>query len=275
VGAELHTVKFNPESGHWYDPQGRVVDGVPNAKGDKLIKPDIRHARKFGLVPSVTGITGQLSKPGLDNWKLGQLLLASLTLPRIENEPLDYFAARVQKDWQEQAQAAADAGTRIHAALNRWFCERLWPDDRVEREACRAVTAWLSKQDIATQTEVRGEVGFTVPGEYGGTADLVVDPVDSPPVIADFKTVEDVRLTGYKAYPENGYQLAGYARGLGYPPGTARHVNIAVGRSTGMIAVYEWSQDDIALNHEAFDLLLRLWQIRNRWQTPAQTQEAR
>jgi hypothetical protein len=40
----------------------------------------------LGLLPSVTTINGMLSKAGLDTWKQQQVLLAALTLPRMEGE---------------------------------------------------------------------------------------------------------------------------------------------------------------------------------------------
>lgn len=257
---ELSYARFNPESGHWYSADGKVVDAVPSADGKKMVSPDIRHARKFGLVPGVTTITRQLRAPALDNWKAEQLLMAALTLPERDNEPLEIRAARIIKDYEAQAEAAALAGTRLHAALNRYFCERLLPDYEAAVNAAHAVDGWLRELGA---TEIKGEVGFAVAGQYGGTADLTfrVGPVL---VVADFKTVEDKKLTGWQPHDNHGWQLAGYSKGLGGVP-SDRYFNIAIGRGSGLATFYEWSQSDMTANFEAFDHLLRLWQIRNRW----------
>lgn len=257
---EISTVRFAPESGHWYTLDGKVVDAVPGADGRKMVKPDIRHARKFGLVPGVTTITRQLKSEGLDKWKQKQLLLAALTLPRIENEPLDFFATRVVDDFTQQASAAADLGTKLHAALNRYFLERLLPDYEAAVNAVHAVDEWLRELGA---TDIRGEVGFCVPGQFGGTADLTfrLGPITC---VADSKTVEDTKLTKYEPYDENGWQLAGYGRGLGLLP-SDRYFNIGIGRGSGLIAVSEWSLEDMTANFTAFGHLLALWQIRNKW----------
>lgn len=258
---EPQFARFNPEAGHWYDSAGRVVEAVPSADGKKMVRPDIRHARKLGLVPSVTAIVGQLKAAGLEVWKLQQLLEASLTLPTIANEPLEMRAARIISDYKEQADSAAQQGTRLHAAINRYYCEGLLPDFEVGCNAVHAIDEWRRGLGL---TDVKGEVGFCLPELcYGGTADFTAR-LGADMVLVDFKSVDDKRLTKYRPYDENGYQLAGYAPGVG----ATRHdhwYNIAIGRGSGLIAVHQWSQEDIDTSIEAFGLLLRLWQIRNSW----------
>jgi hypothetical protein len=225
--------------------------------------PELPDAREYGLVAGVTTLTRQLRAAGLEQWKVKQLLLAALTLPHIENEPLDLRAERILLDYEAQADAAAQAGTRLHAALNRYFCERLLPDYDAAVTAVHGVDEWLRGLGA---TDIKGEVGFCVPGLYGGTADLTfrLGPLLA---VTDFKTVEDIKLTGYKPYDENGWQLAGYGRGLGGTP-TDRYFNIGIGRGSGLIAVSEWTQENMERNFEAFDLLLRLWTNRNKWPMP-------
>ena len=71
-----------PESSsHWYD-----------AAGNPRYDATLRTARKENLYPSVTSILSVVSKPGLDAWKMEQVALAALTLPRHPNEALDACA---------------------------------------------------------------------------------------------------------------------------------------------------------------------------------------
>ena len=58
-----------------------------------------------------------LAKPALDAWKQEQAILAALTLPRRDDEPLDSFAHRVVADMTEQVRDAADLGSAVHAAI--------------------------------------------------------------------------------------------------------------------------------------------------------------
>jgi hypothetical protein len=259
---ELSYARFAPESGHWYSADGKVVDAVPSADGKKMVKPDRRHAKKFGLVVGTTTVSNQLKAAGLDYFKQQQLLMAAMTLPVLPNEPDEMRAMRILADAEAQAEAAANVGTLMHAALNRYFCEGLLPDNEPACNAVHAVDAWLR---VLGATEIKGEVGFAN-ADYGGTADLTfrIGPMLG---VADFKTVEDAKLTNWKPYDSHGWQLAGYGKGLGGVP-SDRYWNIAIGRGSGLIAPYEWP--DMTDNFEAFGLLLRLWQIRNKWNVAAQ-----
>lgn len=105
------------EGGHWYDRHGNQVVEVPSAKGDRMLKTTLREARKHDLAPGVTTIIRQAHAPMLETWKINQGILAALTLPRLDDEPEDKWLARVHLDRQEAAKAAAEEGTRIHAAI--------------------------------------------------------------------------------------------------------------------------------------------------------------
>src|SRR5690348_5494109 len=87
------------EGGHWYDRAGNMVETVTGANGQQ-VKPDLRHARKLGLLPGVTSVIKVQAAPGLVNWLVDQALMAALTLPRIEGESLDDFKARAKRDSQ-------------------------------------------------------------------------------------------------------------------------------------------------------------------------------
>jgi hypothetical protein len=109
----------------------------------------LRDARKVHALPSVTNVLGVLAKPGLEGWKQEQAILAALTLPKREDEPLDAFARRVVEDMGEQVRSAADLGSSVHAAIEvylqtgespenpdilRLFAPvKLWIDEHVER----------------------------------------------------------------------------------------------------------------------------------------------
>ena len=109
------------ESVHWY----RAEDGKPQytvpAKDGSDRPTTLRDARKMNLVPSVTTVMKIAAKPGLDVWKNEQLLLAALTLPKVEGETEKEFIARVVSDSKETGKRAAERGTRIHESIERWY----------------------------------------------------------------------------------------------------------------------------------------------------------
>ena len=64
----------------------------------------------------------RLAKPGLDEWKIEQGIMAALTLPRLPDESLDSFAHRVVVDMGEQVEKAADFGS--HSCRIRKFVDQ-------------------------------------------------------------------------------------------------------------------------------------------------------
>lgn len=110
-------VEHAAESGHWYDRAGNQIAEVPNAKGDKFIKCTLRQARNLDLAPGCTTIIKQCDKPALTRWMVEQGIMAALTLPRLPDESEKDWLARVDRDRQESAKAAAEEGTRVHAAI--------------------------------------------------------------------------------------------------------------------------------------------------------------
>ncbi len=134
---------------HWYLPDGTPYHEVVRADGNGMRSVTLRDARKVNALPSVTNVLGVLAKPGLEGWKQEQAILAALTLPKREDEPLDAFARRVVEDMGEQVRSAADLGSSVHAAIEvylqtgespenpdilRLFAPvKLWIDEHVER----------------------------------------------------------------------------------------------------------------------------------------------
>ena len=149
---------------HWYLPDGTAYHEVPRADGNGMRSATLRDARKVNAFPSVTNILGVLAKPALDAWKQEQAILAALTLPRRDDEPLDSFAHRVVADMTEQVRDAADLGSAVHAAIEVYLQTgeqpenpdilrlfepvMLWIDDHIERVA------------LVESVAVHPEIGF-------------------------------------------------------------------------------------------------------------------
>ena len=85
------------ESVHWYRKDGAPQYTV-KAKDGSDRPTTLRDARKMSLVPSVTTILKIAAKPGLEAWKQEQMLLAALTLPRLDGESEKDMVARIVAD---------------------------------------------------------------------------------------------------------------------------------------------------------------------------------
>ena len=68
--------------GHWYQVDGTPAHRLPTKDGSGDRPTTIRDAKRLGLYPSVTSILGILNRPMLERWKLDQVALATLRLPK-------------------------------------------------------------------------------------------------------------------------------------------------------------------------------------------------
>lgn len=241
------------ESNHWYTRDGVPQYTVPTAKGGHRATT-LRDARKLGLVPSVTTVLSVAAKPGLIQWMQKQVLMAALTLPRVDGEPEDEFIARIIDDSKEQGRAASDAGTDIHAAIQGFYEGEAVLRHREHIEGCiRIIRELFGHHGWIAERSFAHEVGF------GGKVDL-----HSPQgVVIDIKTKEFSDPAKVGAYEEHLMQLAAYRVGLGLPE--ARCANVFVSRSVpGLSHAIEWSQEDLARGWKMFVALLNFWQLKNR-----------
>lgn len=249
---------YTSEAGHWYTRAGEPMYTVIGKNG-KERNTTLRDARKENLVPSVTTILNVAAKPGLEKWKMQQVLFASLTLPRREDEPEDEYLDRIMEDSREQGRAAADVGTQIHAAIQKDY-EGSPGSDYLEYVAgCKSKIKetfgdhkWICEQSFAH------ELGF------GGKCDMYAKTNDNPStgIIIDIKTKEFTDPEQVDGYDEHMMQLAAYRLGLGFFD--ARCANVFVSRNVpGLVVIKEWPPVDIARGEAMFKHLLNFWQIKN------------
>jgi len=239
------------ESGHWYSQDGSPAYEV-QAKDGTMRPTTLRDARKLGLLPSVTTVLGILAKPGLEQWKMQQTILSAMTLPRLEGESLDDFAARVILDSKAQGQAAAQLGTEIHASLDKAYSGLPYPPehDVYVKAVQEAIFLKYGEQEWIAEASFAHHLG------YGGKVDLA-----SSAVVIDFKTTAfdqekvDKKQVGYK---ENLYQLCAYAQGLEFdrPKIANAYVSTSV---PGLVFIKEWGSDDFDRGLRVFNLALQLW----------------
>jgi hypothetical protein len=237
------------ESGHWYTKDGSPAYTTVGKTGER--PTTLRDARKLGLLPSVTTINGQLSKAGLNSWLQQQVLLAALTLPRLDGEGEQEWLARVMQDSKATGREAAERGTAIHAIIEGYFEQVYMPEK----------PAYLSNIDKALSDAFGeqlwlSEKSFAHSFGFGGKCDLM--SVDG--FVVDFKTKE-TDLDKVDVYFEHEMQLAAYREGLGVP--TARCAIVFVNALTNQVKLIEIEEDKLKNGWECFQHLLRVYQIKN------------
>lgn len=216
----------------------------------------LRDARKLNLVPSVTTVLNVAAKPALNAWMQRQVLMAALTLPKIDGETEDEYIDRIIQDSKEQGRAAADAGTSIHASIQSFYEGGVFSEAHKKHvEGCVAAIANVfGVQEWKCESSFAHELGF------GGKADMY-----SQNAVLDIKTKEFDDPDKIGGYDEHLMQLAAYRVGLGIP--SARCANVFVSRTVpGLAVVKEWPEEDIATGWEMFTHLLSYWQLKNSHQ---------
>lgn len=240
------------ESGHWYDRQGNPVYEVPSADGKKMVKPDIRHAKKLGLYPGTTTIQREAAKPGLERWKTQQAILSALTLPRLDGESLDSFAERALRDSGEQAKKAAEKGTAIHGAIQGHYEGRGCPDEY----KIFVANAVFEIDDAYGDITLSAETPFASKLGFGGKTDLHNDEL-----VIDIKTKEFSEPVGKLAYDEHCIQLAAYREGLDLPKAVCANVFVSV-NNPGLVHIHEWPEEELQRGWRMFRALLEYWYAR-------------
>ena len=228
---------------------------MPNKSKGGTRPTTIKDAKELGLLPSVTGITGIISKPQLEKWKMTQACMAVLTSPRKEGEDLDKFMERVlfqDEEHKAEAAAAADRGNAIHDAIakaikgedfeEQWkpYVEAVFPHIKVLGKA-----AWTER------VLVNAEAG------YAGRADIGIE-TELHEVILDFKTTKTIPK---EAYDEHRCQVAAYCKARGNI--ADRHLLCGVlyisttePGKTNMCLIENWEAD----YEDGFKPMLKVWQ---------------
>lgn len=228
---------------HWYKSDGGTRYGAT-----------LKEARAERLLPGVTEVCKIISQPGLERWKQQQLLEAALTLPRLDNEPMDSYINRIWIDSKEYTSQAADLGSAVHDAIEAYLStgERAKVPKQVAHSFNLAID-WIDEHlDIPT-----GQVEFVTVGDgYAGRVDWYGCFKDGQQVIIDFKTQRVAKSP--RVYSTWQYQLAAYAQTL---TSSAILGNLVISTNADNPGVWWRPVKDAYIAWEAFAAALRLWQI--------------
>jgi len=242
------------ESQHWYTKAGQPQYTV-TAKNGNQRNTTLADARKLDLVPSVTTIMNCAAKPSLEAWKLNQMMLACMTLPRSENEPEEAFIQRVVKDSKEHAKMAAERGTAVHTALESWY-EGIMLADQAEYQlgVAEAVKEHFGEPEWSVEKSFANKLGF------GGKIDL--HSLDGEGIVIDFKTKEFTDPDQVTGFEENVMQLAAYRMGIHMPNARCANVFVSVTRP-GLVKIVEWQPNEIERGWAMFDALRQYWYAKS------------
>jgi hypothetical protein len=246
------------ESLHWYNRDGSPQYTV-KAKNGNDRSTTLRDARTMSLVPSVTTIIKSAASPGLEAWKLNQMLLAALTLPRAPDEPETSFVQRVIADSKEHAKMAAERGTKVHTAVEAFY-SGIMQADMMDYQ----IGVSTKLEDTYGITEFEPEKSFAHELGFGGKLDLFSRTAfGGKGLVIDIKSKEFTDPDKVDAYDEHMMQLAAYRMGMGLPEAVIANVFVSV-LQPGLVVVKEWSPEDADRGWVMFQSLLNFWQAKNQ-----------
>lgn len=239
------------ESCHYYDRQGNPVYEVPNKSKPGTFRPvTIRDAKRLDLVPSVTTVLSILAKPSLSAWKENQILLSAATSPYDRNimDAMEW-ASKVLDDAQSQSKIAAEKGTDIHAAIEKYLIS-----GETDEYSDFVVPVVQKLLPLCRDVKPSAEKSFAHPSGFGGKVDFNI-----PQLIIDFKT-KDGDLDKKLAYDEHCYQLAAYRLGLNLPKAVCQNWFIST-TTPGLISIHEWTESELNKGEIIFLRTLDLWKL--------------
>lgn len=263
------------ENGHWYKPDGTAMHWIAKKDGSGDRPTTLADAKKLGLFPSVTSILKILNKPALQDWITRQAVMAVVTAPDAPGEALDAKITRIleiDRQQNEEATIAADLGTQIHSALEKFFDGQEIIDMGIKPWIMPAAQAVLAKygKPIATERILVGD-------GYAGKTDLLLEAPECYWLL-DFKSTKklpDPMKGG--AWMEHRLQLSAYAAALDREHNDQaptskpiRTANIYISTQIeGRFAICEHEADWQQTYTQGFQPLLTHWQWSNKYWTAA------
>jgi len=235
------------ESGHWYDKDGHLILEVPRARGGGTRPPNLRDARKYSYLPSVTTVLGVVDRPGLRVWWTEAVIETALRLPHAtKGEIIEEASAYVE--W------AAQQGSKIHLGISEHFNGRYISIEPEVDATVREFWPWYSTSGLVV---LRSERPVVSPLGYAGTVDYE-GTYDGHPCFLDFKTQDFDRVQDANFYDEHALQLAGYAEAAGHPE--YKRLSAILSRTTpGLVAFHDWTPENARWS-KAWLALWEFWQ---------------
>ena len=195
---------MSDKGNHWYRSDGTPQHTIVGKNG-KERAPRVKEAMDLGLFPSVTTKLSVIANHALNDWKMDEVAKRAWEVRPNDGEAIEAYAKRIKTEAMEQVSDAADLGTRIHDALERYFQGETYPTDLAAYVS--AVDGWVKDNKIKFLAHelrlVNKEIG------YAGTTDAAFDCPKGFGIL-DFKSRKTNPGEKVKAYETQVMQIAAY-----------------------------------------------------------------
>jgi hypothetical protein len=249
------------QSGHWYTEEGQSAHVIVGKTG-KERNTTVADARKLGLLPSVTSVLGIMEKPQLTAWKIEQAIMASLTLPKEDNESLEEYAKRVVKDSKESTTRAAEWGTRMHEQAENILLGRSHSQEPELQAHIKTFKEWVGANVEKTYWCEKALVG----AGYAGRCDAYVRLKNVGDAIIDLKN-RKVNPKYEPFYDTDCAQLWAYRVASENPNASCVSVVLA-SNNPNKIMTRVWDDKELYEAGIGFMSLLKVWAWAKQYVPP-------
>jgi hypothetical protein len=271
----MHAYTLAGEPRHYQDTK----KGAKNPTRPTTIK-DIREQK---LLPSVTDICKMLSAPGLEEYKIGQVIQACFEDTPSAGEDMLQYKRRIQEKAGADAAGAADLGTLIHNSMETYLARHeewdgtvkvAMPDGREIPIREFVLPAALEVDKLGIANKVCESVVVNAAAGYAGTVDLngtrITNHRDAKQlVVADFKSKRTKPGQVVEPIETHPVQIAAYIAALGFKEpfnsllGPPEGYNIYISTTEiGRVDVVHYDTETISRSQRIFEHLLALWRWR-------------
>lgn len=254
---------------HWYGPDGTPQFEIALASDAGRMRPTtIRDAKKYGWLPSVTTIQKEVNQEFLNTWRIEQGIRAALAnSTRLDGEDEDGHIQRIERAAHSIVDTAAKRGTLIHEAIEQYVNFGTMTEDTVIRPLVEPYFEWhranVQAVDYTEKTVIHRGLGFA------GRLDMKAQLLGRGRCIMDYKSRKRGADGKLAVYDSNGEQLEAYRQADAQDNEPAdRCVTVIINSQYPDIHIHEWPADDCARFWEAFQLLLKRWQILKKFTNP-------
>ncbi len=244
---------------HFYHKDGTPCYQVENKSRGGMRPSTLADAKKLGLLPSVSEILKIVYSGGLQNWIKNQIVEAAWNIPweicgKATKEAHDAWVEAVLVKADEISRTAADKGSDIHDAIEKWFKSESVPKYEAWQHTFSQwwLEHWVNHIEVQNEGYIKTDYG------YGGRFDILVTTPDTR-IIIDLKT-QNTKGKSFNFYRSWGRQLAAYAQALD----CKRLISVAIdSQDPAKIESYEWTDYDVLL--QEFECARRLWCSENNF----------
>lgn len=247
---------------HYYDKNGaprHTQKTGPRAKYPTR-PTTIKDAEEKKLFPSVSAITGMLSKDWLAPWKVRETMKEAFASPPIGSEDFDTWKRHVCAEADKKMAFPAEFGTLLHAEIEEYFTSQ---NGTLHSEYAAYIEPAIEHLEGLPDPVVASErVVVNAEFGYAGTLDVELQSGS----LADFKSTGSKPGKPMLAKEEHVIQLAAYFRAAHPHEPFQECRNIYISRDEiGRIEVKVWTPEELDAGWEAFKLCLGLFRYRSGW----------